>query len=112
MALMDQEREKVGTELSTPFALGQAQATVEVPPLPKLEFERFLLADASVMVTARERAKAIHHGKDIDAAGHEVETAGSKCHRRQVASTVLRRPRSCGRPGVEAESADRRGPRR
>lgn len=43
--------------------------------LAKLELQKFLLSDAAEIVAARTKAILIHHTKDINAAGDEIEIA-------------------------------------
>ncbi len=52
--------------------------------LPRLEFEKVLRADAAEIFAAREKAQIIHQGKDIDAAGDEVEMAVRRVIRRKL----------------------------
>lgn len=51
---------------------------------PKLELEKILLSDAAEIIAAREKAILIHHTKDIDAAGDEVELAVRDVLRRKL----------------------------
>ena len=53
-------------------------------PLPILQVENALLADAAEILAARAKALIIHRTKDIDAAGDEVEIAA----RRVIASRL------------------------
>jgi hypothetical protein len=50
--------------------------------LPRFELEKFFQSDAAEIVAAREKAVLIHHTRDIDTAGDEVE---------RTVRTVLRR---------------------
>jgi hypothetical protein len=50
--------------------------------LPKFELEKFFQSDAAEIVAAREKAVLIHHTRDIDTAGDEIE---------RTVRTVLRR---------------------
>ena len=49
-----------------------------------LEFEKVLRADAAEIIAAREKAQIIHRGRDIDAAGDEVEVATRRVIRRKL----------------------------
>ena len=54
------------------------------PKLPKLELEQVMQSDAAEMVAAREKAVLIHHTRDIDAAGDEVEKAVRRVIQRKL----------------------------
>jgi hypothetical protein len=55
--------------------------------LTKLEIEKVFLSDAAEIVAARAKAIIIHHTKDIDTAGNEVERAVRKVLRRKLPSS-------------------------
>ena len=54
---------------------------------PKFELEQVLRGDAADILAAREKARMMHHGKDIRAAGDEVEMAFRKVLARRIASS-------------------------
>lgn len=51
---------------------------------PRFEFEQVFLSDAADILAAREKARIMHHGRDIRAAGDEVELAFRKVLRRKL----------------------------
>lgn len=51
---------------------------------PKFKFEQVLRSDAADILAAREKARIMHHGRDIRAAGNEVEIAFRKVLRRKL----------------------------
>jgi hypothetical protein len=53
---------------------------------PRFELERVLLADAAEIVAARTKAHIIHHTKDVDAAGDEIEQTIRRIVRRKLPS--------------------------
>lgn len=55
--------------------------------LPRLELERVFLHDAAEIIAAREKAKVIHHTKDIKASGNEVESTVRAVLRKKLART-------------------------
>lgn len=60
------------TESRSNIGFSQAYIAPAQAEPHKLEFDRFLRSDAAEILGARERSRVIH-GKDIDAAGAEVE---------------------------------------
>src|SRR5437667_9921374 len=54
---------------------------------PKFELEQILRSDAADIVAAREKARIMHHGRDIRAAGDEVELTFRKVLRRKLPSS-------------------------
>jgi len=54
------------------------------PKLSKLELEQVMQSDAAEMVAARKKAILIHHTRDIDAAGDEVEKAVRRVIQRKL----------------------------
>ena len=52
--------------------------------LPRLELENVLQADGAEIVAAHEKARLIHHTRDINAAGDEVEEAVRRVIRRKL----------------------------
>lgn len=54
---------------------------------PKFELEQVLRSDAADILAAREKARMMHHGKDIRAAGDEVEMAFRKVLAGRIASS-------------------------
>src|SRR4028118_18043 len=61
--------------------------TLSPGELPRLEFEKVLRADAAEIIAAGEKAQIIHRGRDIDAAGDEVEVATRRVIRRKLPSS-------------------------
>src|SRR4051794_7068998 len=53
---------------------------------PTFELERAFLSSAADILAARERAQIIHHTKDIDEAGEEVERAVRRAFRDKLPS--------------------------
>lgn len=51
---------------------------------PELELEHVMLADVSEIFAARTKALILHHGHDLDAAGHEVEAGVRRVLRRRI----------------------------
>ena len=58
--------------------------TLSPGELPRLEFEKVLRADAAEIIAAHEKAQIIHRGRDIDAAGDEVEVAARRVINRKL----------------------------
>lgn len=54
---------------------------------PKFELEQVFRGDAADIIAAREKARIMHHGKDIRAAGDEVELAVRRVLRRKLPSS-------------------------
>lgn len=60
-----------------------------VQDFPKFELEQVLRGDAADILAAREKARIIHHGKDIKTAGDEVEITFRKVLRRKLPSSYF-----------------------
>jgi hypothetical protein len=65
-------------------ALSSVGGELSSEHLPRLEFEKVLRADAAEIISAHEKAQIIHRGRNIDAAGDEVEVATRRVIRRKL----------------------------
>jgi hypothetical protein len=72
--------------MTDPQGLDPPDSPAAERTLPELELENVMLADVGEIIAARSKALILHHGRDLDAAGHEVEAAVRRVLRRRLPS--------------------------